>query len=120
MTKNENNDLYEVLNELVNQQIDKSKPVIFATGTVTAVDPIVIRTDQKTILKESMLRLPRSCLDYSLEVDISGITDSGGDTYSGAVNMTVKNALTVGESVLLFREQGGQKYIVIDRLEDGS
>ena len=118
--KNDNNDLYEVLNELVNQGVEKSMPVIFATGIVTAVNPIVIRIDQKTILRESMLRLPRSCLDYSLEVDISGITDSGGDTYSGTTNLTVKNALTVGESVLLFREQGGQKYIVIDRLEDGS
>jgi hypothetical protein len=114
------NDLYEVIKEIVRDELTNSNPMIFATGTVESVDPIKIRLDQKTVLYPSMVRLPRSCADYSLEVQISGVTDSGGDTYSGTTTVTVKNALSVGESVLLLRDHGGQGYTVIDRLEDGS
>ena len=37
--------------------------------------------------------------------------------YTGRKSFTVHNALTVGEKVILIRLQGGQKFLVIDRLE---
>lgn len=38
----------------------------------------------------------------------------------GRKKIVVHNGLTVGETVLLLREQGGQNYIVLDRLSDAN
>lgn len=39
-------------------------------------------------------------------------------TIKGTKEITVKNALQVGEKVILIRQDGGQEYIVIDRVGD--
>lgn len=53
----------------------------------------------------------------------SGTTDEGGKInivhsheIKGTKEITVKSALVVGDEVLMIRMQGGQKYIVIDRV----
>ena len=53
----------------------------------------------------------------------SGTTDEGGNInivhsheIKGTKEITVKSALVVGDEVLMIRMQGGQKYIVIDRV----
>lgn len=38
-------------------------------------------------------------------------------SYSGRKSFTVHNGLVVGDEVLLLRQQGGQKYIVVDRIK---
>lgn len=68
--------------------------------------------------------------------EVTGDTASGGDVahthgvsittqptnlahtheVKGTKSITINNALTVGESVVLMRMQGGQKYLVIDRV----
>lgn len=55
--------------------------------------------------------------------NFSGTTDDGGGTnishthkFQGTKQFTVQNALVVGDEVVLLRMQGGQKYIVIDRV----
>jgi hypothetical protein len=34
----------------------------------------------------------------------------------GKIQITVHNGLVVGDEVILLRQQGGQKYIVVDRI----
>ena len=53
----------------------------------------------------------------------SGTTKSGGGIsiahehkFKGTKEITIKNALVVGDEVILIRMQGGQKYIVMDRV----
>lgn len=45
---------------------------------------------------------------------------TSGNTHThriaGRKEMTIHNSLAVGDSVLLLRQQGGQKYIVMDRI----
>lgn len=110
------NDLYSIIKEIVRDEIGVSNPVIFSTGIVESINPLRIRIDQKTLLLPSMIRLTNCVKDYSVEIAVQGVSDSGGDTYAGTTTVTVKSALKVGESVLLLREQGGQKYTVIDRM----
>lgn len=42
--------------------------------------------------------------------------ESHEHTISGKKEIIIHNALSVGESVIMLRQQGGQKYIVIDRI----
>lgn len=44
------------------------------------------------------------------------ITSNGINVSSGNEKITVHNGLVVGDEVILLRQQGGQKYIVMDRI----
>ena len=53
----------------------------------------------------------------------SGTTEDGGGIsvahthkFVGTKEITIKNALVVGDEVIMIRTQGGQKYIVVDRV----
>ena len=55
--------------------------------------------------------------------DYSGTTESNSVTitthshkFKGTKEMTIKNALKVNDEVIMVRMQGGQKYVVIDRV----
>lgn len=109
-------DLVEALQQLAAETGNGLNPVIIATGVVVSVDPLKIQIDQKTTLLESMLRLTRAVSDHSLEVVIPPVVDSNGDIAAGTYKITIHKDLQIGESVLLIRDQGGQKYTVIDRV----
>lgn len=108
-------DLVDALRQLSADTGAGLNPVIISTGVVVSVDPLKIQIDQKTTLLESMLRLTNAVKDHTTEVVIPPVVDSNGDFSSGTYTITIKNGLKVGESVFMIRDQGGQKYTVIDR-----
>lgn len=109
-------DLVDALRELSKDAEAAGNPVIIATGVVASIDPLKIQIDQKTTLLESMLRLTDAVKDHTTEVVIPPIVDSNGDFSSGTYTITIKKGLKIGESVFMIRDQGGQKYTVIDRM----
>jgi hypothetical protein len=94
---------------------------------VTGTEPLSIRIDQKTELGPAQLVLGRNVTDYEVEITVNWDTEEkeGGSMYDafaahahaikGRKKITIHNGLVVGDEVLLVREQGGQKYIVVDR-----
>ncbi len=92
------------------EAVAASKPFGFLLGTVTAVDPLTIQVDQKFILGEAQLMLTNGVRDFVVTLVQDPDTDL---EYSRTYR--VKLALTVGETVLLLRTDGGQKFIVLDR-----
>jgi len=81
-----------------------SKPVHLIVGRVTASapDPLEISIDQKLILSADFLIVPESLMHLELHLQ--------GDP------VVVRQGLTVGDRVLLLRVQGGQRYVVFDRV----
>lgn len=67
-----------------------SKPVQVIFGEVISTSPFKISTDQKFQLGERQLILAR--------------------------NVMVPNPLKIGEKVIILRIQGGQEFVVIDRI----
>lgn len=60
---------------------------------------------------------------YTHTHSFNGVVESGNDVnlnhshgYSGTKPFTVHNALLVGEEVVLLKQKGGQKYLVLDRV----
>ena len=80
--------------------VDASKPVRVCYGNVTSAAPLRISVEQKLPLEEEDLVLSRNVMD--LEAEVEG-------------RITIKTGLTAGDSVILIREQGGQKYLVVGK-----
>lgn len=128
-------DAGELLTAIKKAAIDaaeSTKPVNVFFGKVVSTNPLQINVEQKMILGNAQLVLSRNVTDFKMSISAGNIKNYyyTGDKESGStatvnpshlhavgkIQVTVHNALAVGEEVILIRQQGGQKYIVIDRL----
>lgn len=103
-------------------------------GSVVSINPLEIRLNAQNILPEKYLILTNAVKDHEVDISISWTTvdnthkhgngNEGQDTtevthkhdIKGRKKITIHNGLTQGEKVLLLRTQGGQNYVVVDRL----
>lgn len=86
--------------------IEASKPSDFCFGKVTSVSPLKISIEQKMTLSSAQLVLTRNVTDFDVEFTINDETKE----------MTICNSLKIGEKVVLIKQKGGQKYLVLDRV----
>lgn len=91
------------------QAVKAEKLVEVSFGKVQSIDPLEILVEQKLHLGESQLILTRNVTKYPIKI-------AKEESNAKPVKITVHNELVVGERVLLVRQQGGQKYIVVDRI----
>ena len=122
------NGLVEAMKKAALDAVEAEKPVNLCFGKVTRVSPLEINVEQKMTLGEGQLVLARHVTDYETEVTVEWETEekgggSGEASYSshshkdsGKKRMVMYNSLALGETVLLARKQGGQKYVVLDRI----
>lgn len=112
--------------------VNASKPVEVCFGKVTSVSPLKILVEQKMTLGEAQLVLCRNVTDYKTYMTGGNIqnyydvgTSPNVSTFPvspshvhamGKIQVTVHNGLVVSDEVILIRQQGGQKYIVVDRI----
>lgn len=85
--------LGEMIRSISNQTYEASKPSIRMFGTVIGVDPLKVQVNEKLVLENNLLILTQTVKNY---------IDWG--------------VLEVGDSVVLTRQNGGQKYILDDML----
>jgi len=90
--------------------VNAAKPFALTYGVVTGVGPLTIRIDQKLELGPAQLLLTNAVREF-------GVNVTAEDAYTERKKVMVHLGLAVGEKVLLFRCQGGQQYIVLDRVE---
>lgn len=118
-------ELLKILKKAAIEAVRASKPAEICFGKVTSVSPLKIYVDQKITLGKSQLMLARNVTDYKTEVTVEWLTEnkggSGDETAHnhgiiGRKKITVHNGLAVGDEVILIRQQGGQKYIVADKI----
>ena len=84
---------------------DNAKPCNIVYGTVTAINPLLVKVHEKLTLSDKQLKLTRSVMDYEVEMTLNGAKQ----TYK------VHNALSNGDKVTMIRALGGQQYLVIDK-----
>lgn len=139
------NELVETLKRAAVEAVEAGKPVNIYFGEVVSTSPLSINVEQKMILGEKQLILSRSVTDFQTTATVNGVTESslevhthtvrGTDTRGDSINLvtgekdlahtheikgemeiTVHNGLAAGDEVILIRQQGGQKFIVLDRI----
>lgn len=114
------------------QAVEATKPVEVVFGKVTSISPLEINVEQKMTLGKAQLILSRNVTDFKTSISSGNIqnyyyvgSESNVTTQPvspshvqavGRINITVHNGLVVGDEVILIRQQGGQKYIVMDRI----
>lgn len=121
--------LVTLIKRISNEARDAEKPVEICFGKVQSISPLQILVDQKLLLEAEQLVLARNVTEYQIDITtLSWLTENrsggGGDAafashnhdIVGRKSIIVHNALIVGDEVILIREQGGQRYIVIDRV----
>jgi len=101
------NDLILIIKKAALDVVTASKPIEILYGTVETSSPLTIRVNQSTLLKEVNLMLCRNVSNYSVELTEDEL---------GTRTFQVNNTLMQGEKVVLIRFQGGQNYLVLDRV----
>ena len=85
-----------------------SKPVEVCFGTVTNAEPLEITIDDIPYDKDFLV-LTRNVTKFTTKMNTV-------DDETTATTRYIYNNLKVGEKVILLRLQGGQKYLVLDRV----
>lgn len=119
--------------------MDSQQPTDLMFGVVERVKPLVIRIGQDMPLTDEYLILTNAVKDHTVDITVSWSTeeenehvhDNGNNglpteksiephkhEVKGRKKITIHNGLTLGEKVLLLRTQGGQNYVVIDRVDE--
>lgn len=138
-------DFVKIMKQAALDAVNAAKPVEVCFGKVTSKKPLKILVEQKMTLGEKQLVLSRNVTTFTTEVTVAwksenhsishnhdvNLTDSNGDSITGSTKnkdvphiheitgkkkITIHNELVVGDEVILVRQQGGQKYIVWDRI----
>ena len=122
------NDLLKSVKKAAIDAVNASQPSDFCFGKVTSAKPLKILVEQKMTLSAAQLVLTRNVTNFKTKVTIDWATEtqSGGsgessfDSHSHAISgtkeLTIHNALQVGDEVILLKQKGGQKYLVLDRV----
>ena len=139
------NDLLIAMKKASLDAVEASQPSNFYFGKVTSTSPLKILVEQKITLGELQLVVPQKLTDYTMKVTFDWNTeyipahthsytgsDSDGDSCSGTAHeanehlhriyseevkeITIHNRLKVGDEVVLLKQKGGQKYLVLDKV----
>lgn len=102
--------LVEAIKKAAVEAVAAGDPVRVCYGTVTREKPLLISVEQKLKLKASQLVLTKNVTDYETEMT----WEEEGEEVKRRV--TIHNGLAAGEKVILLQTQGGQKFMVVDKL----
>ena len=132
----------EVLEAMKQMSVDaqnSQKPTIILFGQVTSAKPLQIFVNQKQTIKEDALILTHAVKDYEVDIEVSHYTVNDNflitmhdhpnvmeddfdshhkHAYRGRKKIKIYNGLKVGEKVMMIRQNGGSRYIVLDRIDD--
>lgn len=91
-------------------------PVAIMFGTVTKVQPLEILVDQRLLLDEDFFVLTEQLT--RCEIDLKHNHNTKGDPTQEALTekIIIREGLKEGDGVLLLRMQGGQQYVVLDKV----
>ena len=124
----DSNDLYNTIKLAAMKAVEASKPCDFCYGKVTSVSPLKVMVEQKLTLGSAQLVLTKNVTDYKVDITVDWMAEpeSGGSgeasfsshshDISGRKEMTIHNALKIGDEVILLKKKGGQKYLILDRV----
>lgn len=108
--------LADVIKELSRGQNAAGNPVSVMFGTVTEEKPLKILVDQRLPLDEDFLIVTERLTRY--EIDLKHKHETNGEPTKDALTekVVIREGLKTGDGVLLLRIQGGQKYVVWDKV----
>lgn len=94
--------LLKIIKQAAVDAVNATSPADFMGGTVVSISPLKIKIDQKLTLGVAQLQLTRNVTKYTVRMN--------------GTDVEIDNSLESGDKVILAKCQGGQRYIVIDKV----
>ncbi len=122
------NELLALIKKIVIETLNSINPTHIVFGTVNTVGPLTVQLEQQEIIPKEMIVLARNVTNFKhdVSVDFSTENTSGGSSYSsfeshnhkvtGIKTEEVLHGLKVGDKVVMLQVQGGQRYVILDRV----
>jgi len=101
--------LIEALKQVSTEAVKASNPTSIIYGNVISDEPVEIQIDSKLILDEDFLVFTKNVSKYKVDMKIEDLDFEG--------KAIIDNSLETGDKVIMIQIQGGQKYVVLDKLE---
>lgn len=95
----------ETIKKVALSAVKATKPTEIMYGTVKQINPLKVELNQKLILEENDLILTDNVIDFETEI-----------TAVEKLTAIVHNSLKSGDKVILLRVQGGQQFIVLNKV----
>lgn len=97
--------MLEHIQKSVKNYLDAVDLTDLTYGEVTSIEPLKIKLDQKIELLEQVLLLTSNVIYKAIN--------------TGTKQIVITQALKKGDKVMLLKVKNGQRYIVLDRLQEG-
>lgn len=128
------NELLQSIKKAALDAVEASKPVNVYFGEVISASPLLVNVEQKMVLGKAQLVLTRNVTDFKTMVTVQWESEKEEQTHThnvegtdcqsekhtheivGQKEITIHNALEIGDTVILVRQQKGQKYVILDRI----
>ncbi|WP_028563050.1 DUF2577 domain-containing protein [Paenibacillus pinihumi] len=94
--------LVDIIKQIGTGAVDAQNPVTIVYGSVIQGNPLEINVDQRLKLHSAFLVVPESLSESKILI--------GNEEY------VIRKGLEPGDRVVLIRVQGGQSYLVLDRV----
>lgn len=101
-------DLVRIIKRMVKETVENEKPTRVMYGKVISTNPLKINIEQRMVLDKNFLVLSDRLTRKSTRIRIPSTNDQ--------VDVVFDNSLKVNDRVILLREQGGQKFIILDKV----
>jgi hypothetical protein len=98
--------MLEAIKRAAKDAIEASNLVAVMLGTVTKTSPLEVNVDQRFTLDADFLIVPETLTPYEVNID--------------GVEYIIRRGLEAGDGVILLRMQGGQRYLILDRVVNGA
>jgi hypothetical protein len=111
-------DILELLNLIKKaavSAVEANNPTSIAYGKVISIAPLSIQIDQKLILPEVFLIVPEYLTEKKITISEPEYASGGGINIIQK-EYIIREALKVNDNVILIKCNGGQKYIILDRV----
>lgn len=101
------------------EAVEEAEPAGIIFGTVVSASPLKVQVEQKLLLTKEFLILTKNVIDYEAELEIEWQTETEqGHKHEikKIKKVKFKNAVKKGDKLILIKQQGGQKYVVLDKI----
>lgn len=121
------NGILQVIKQASAESVEAGKPAGLLFGTVLGVSPLQVRVDQKLTLGAAQLACSSLVCDFIVPMTVAHETEQNegepaphAHAYVGCKQFMVHLGLQAGERVVLLRAQGGQKFLILDRVREAA
>ena len=128
----DSSDLMKIFKKAAIEAVKAEKPTEVTYGKVVSAEPLAVEVDAKITLGPKQLAMGETMQEYEAEVEmeveelelelelvldkeITAAVAKGNGKMKGKLKL--RRSLDVGTEVILVRQQGGQKYMIQDKVK---